>query len=577
MLKIKRFEIFRKVFPFIRDQKSLYFTLGGIKIWNLLLSLIGPVLYLVLINDIMINKKTSLLPLVIAGYIGIYLLQTLGTVINKRLYNKLFLKFNLRIKTKILSIFTRMNVKSFSSFNVGDLKNRMDGDIGVIEKFFNSHILDYFYAVASVTVITIILLFMNWILALTSFIMVPISFMFVKILGKRTQKVSEQQRKMQGEYESFLHESFQSWKQIKANNLENNRSDQFQIYRDQLSKLFFKSHVYWFINRAFIAFKDFFITRMNLYFIGGLLIISGHTNVGVLLAFMNYYGQFFDNISVITDSILGLKNDIPSINRVFEILNYTIIDKPKINNLSDNIYVSDLDFRYYDDQPLVLKNINFSITPKEHVAIVGRSGCGKTTLAKLMVGLYEPLSGKICFGDIDINKIAFESIGHKIGIVLQEPPLFNLSIRENLQFAKNSADDSELAVVCKKANIYDFICGLPDGFDTVIGEHGIKLSGGQKQRLSIARVFLQNPDVIVFDEATSSLDSENEKAIVNAINELSQGKTVVTIAHRLSTILGCARVIVMDDGKILAVGKHEDLKNNNETYDLLFKKQYQLL
>lgn len=575
-IKSQRFDIFKKVYPFIKEGKSLYFTLGGIKIWNLVLSLLGPALYLVLINDIMIDKKVSLLPLVIGGYIGIYLLQTLGTVFNKRFYNKLFLKFNLKIKTKMLSIYSRLNVRTYEKYNIGDLKNRIDSDIGVVEKFFNAHFLDYFYAIANVTIISIILLFMNWILALTSFVMVPLSFWFVKVMGKRAHKVSEKQREIQGEYESFLHGTFQNWKQIKSNNLEENRNNEFQIYRGKLSKLFVKNQIYWFINRAFIAFKDFFITRMNLHFIGGLLIINGQMNVGLLLAFMNYYGQFFSNISAIIDSMLGLKNDIPSINRVLEIINTDIIDKPYFKILDDNISINNLDFRYYNEQPLVLNDISFAVASKEHIAIVGRSGCGKTTLAKLMMALYEPLSGRVCFGDIDINKIAFESVGQKIGIVLQDPPLFNLTIRENLQFAKKSATDDELSIVCRKANILDFISSLPDGFDTIIGERGIKLSGGQKQRLSIARTLLQNPDIIIFDEATSSLDSENEKAIVGAISELSKGKTIITIAHRLSTVLGCDRVVVMDDGKIIAIDIHENLRGKNDIYDLLFEKQYQV-
>jgi ATP-binding cassette subfamily B protein/subfamily B ATP-binding cassette protein MsbA len=299
-----------------------------------------------------------------------------------------------------------------------------------------------------------------------------------------------------------------------------------------------KNQIYWYINRTFIAFKDFFITRMNLYFIGGLLIINGQMDVGILLAFMNYYGQFFQNISSITDSILGIKNDSPSIDRVTEIMDIEISSKPHVKILDDSISINHLDFRYSEEQPLVLKDITFSVASKEHVAIVGRSGCGKTTLAKLLMGLYEPLSGSICFGEVDISKIAFESIGQKIGIVMQDPPLFNLTIRENLQFAKKRATDDELHTVCEKANILDFILSQPDGFETIIGERGIKLSGGQKQRLSIARTLLQNPDMIILDEATSSLDSENEKAIVGAIDELSKGKTIITIAHRLSTILG---------------------------------------
>lgn len=240
MLKSKRLEIFRKVYLFIKSDKILYFALGGIKVWNMILSLLGPALYLILINNIMLDNRVSLLPLVIGGYIGIYLLQTLSIVLNKRFYNKLFLKFNLKIKIKMLSIYSKLDMKIYEKYNVGDLKNRLDSDIGVVEKFFNVHFLDYFYLIINVTIISIILLSMNWVLALTSFVMVPLSFGFVKVMGKRAQRVSEEQREMQGEYESFLHGTFKNWKQVNANNLEGSQSEEFQIYRGKLSKLFVK-------------------------------------------------------------------------------------------------------------------------------------------------------------------------------------------------------------------------------------------------------------------------------------------------------------------------------------------------
>jgi len=573
-LETQRIDIFKKVYPFINNDRHLYIFLCGMKLWTLLLSVLSPMLYLVLINSVMIDKQMSLLLPVILGYIGIYLLQTLGTVVNKKIYIKLFIKFNLKFKTKILSIFTKMDAVTFERYTVGDLKNRIDSDVAVIEKFFTTHMLDYFYSIASAVIIAVILFFMNWLLALTGLVMVPVSFWFVKIMRKRANEVSEQRRKLQGEYESFLHVTFQNWKQIKANNLQESRNEVLQDYRSKMSKLFVKKQIYWYINRAFIAFKDFFITRMNLYFIGGLLIINGRMDVGLLLAFMNYYTQFFNNIASITESLLGLKNDAPGIERTLEIINTEIQKKPEVKSLEDSISLRNVCFHYNDGQPLVLDNVSLSINPKEHIAVIGRSGCGKTTLSKLIMGLFKPLSGSVCIGNTDINSISFESVVNKIGIVMQDPPLFNLTIRENLQFAKRKATEDELISVCKKANIYDFIDGLPDRFDTIIGERGIKLSGGQKQRLSIARTLLQNPDIIIFDEATNSLDSENEKAIVGAIDELSKGKTIITIAHRLSTILGCDRVVVMDNGKITAIDTHENLRGKNEIYDLLFEEQY---
>ncbi len=574
MCKSERIAIFKRLYPFLKSSKKEYILLGGLKVWTLLLSLIPPIFYLLLINRVMTDGELGILPYVIGGYIGVYLLQTLGVVMSKRVYNKLFLKYKLKIKIKILNIYGRMDTQSYEKFGVGDLKNRLDEDVAATEKFFNTHILDYLYALASIAVISVILLFMNPILALTGFVMVPVSFWFTRFMGKKVHKLNEERRVIRGKCESFMLSCFANWKEIKANNLEEKHSEIFDYYRRKLNPLFVKNQVYWYINRAFIAFKDFFITRMNLYFIGGLLIMGGHMNVGLLLAFMNYYAQFFDNITKITDSNLGLKNDKPNIDRVLKTLSTEIADKPNVSNLPDIITINDVSFKYYAEQSSALEHINLTINKGDHIAFVGRSGCGKTTLAKLIMGLYPPDLGSVNIGEYDISKISFESIGRKIGIVLQDPPMFNLTIRENLQFASRNATDDEYISACKRANIYDFIDALPQRFDTIVGERGIKLSGGQKQRLAIARIILQDPDIIIFDEATSALDSENEKTIVSAVKELSNRKTVVTIAHRLSTVLGCNRVILMDRGKIVAEGRHEDLRGHNEIYDLLFEKQY---
>ena len=578
MLKIKseRLKIFKRLYPYIRRHKMLYFILGGFKVFFLLLSLASPIFYMIFINDVLIDKKLYMLILVIVGYVGIYLMQSLATVFNKIVYNRLFLKFNLKLKTDFLSKYSKMESSDYNKYDSGDLKNRIEGDIGVFEKFFVSHCLDYLYAIISTIVIIAILFFMNWILALLGLIMVPLSFQFAKVMGKKAGKVSNEYREKYGEYEGFLHSSFQNWKEIKANNLEDHETQILTNHWQKLSKLFIKNQIYWYVNRVFIAFKDFFITKMNLYFIGGLLIINGHMEVAVLLVFMNYYEQFFGNISTITDLILGLKTDKPSIDRVIEILDYSEPNKPRVVNLSDDITIKNISFKYPNSESLVLQNISLQIKPKKHLAIVGRSGCGKTTLIKLLLGVYPPDAGTIYLSGYDIQKISHDSIGHKISVVMQEPTLFNLTIKENLFIAKRRASQMELDNACKQANIFDFIQELPNKYDTVIGERGIKLSGGQKQRLAIARTILFNPDIIIFDEATSSLDSENEKAIAGEIYELSKGKTIITIAHRLSTVLDCDYVVVMDDGKIIATDTHENLRGQNDIYDLLFKKQYQV-
>lgn len=564
MFKIKneRVEIFKKLYPFIKKNKWHYLLLGGFKMYFLVLSLITPVLYMILINDVMTDKELNMLFWVILGYIAVYLLQTLGIVLNKIVYNKLFIKLNLKIKTELLSKYTEIETKDFVNYGAGDLKNRIVDDVNVFEKFLSSHCLEYFSAVTSAIVIAFILFSMNWKLSIFGFVMVPLSFLFTKVMSKKAEKVSNEYRENYGEYEGFLQSSVQNWKEIKVNNLEEKQTKILTNYWDKLSTLFIKNQIYWYINRAFISFKDFFITKMNLYFLGGLFVINGNMEVAILLGFMSYYDQFFKNILKITNLKLGLKSDRPSIDRVFEILKYPVQEIEKVNVVGDEIQLSNVYFRYDESQEMILKNINIQIKDNEHIALVGRSGCGKTTLAKLLLGIHRAETGTVTIGGKTTHAITTDGTSKKVGAVMQEPVLFNLTIRENLMFAKRSATQSELNLACQRASILDFIESLPNQFETIIGEDGIKLSGGQKQRLAIARTILFDPDIVVFDEATSSLDNENEKAILDSIKYLSKDKTIITIAHRLSSILDADRVIVMDAGEIVASGRHYELKGN---------------
>jgi ABC-type bacteriocin/lantibiotic exporter with double-glycine peptidase domain len=330
-------------------------------------------------------------------------------------------------------------------------------------------------------------------------------------------------------------------------------------------------------NYFFIAVKDMFFTKLNLYFIGAILIFNNKLTIATLLLFMKYFEQFFQSINTITNLDIQFKEDIPSIDRVSEVLFVYAEDNRKmlyVRDVKEGIKCSDVYFRYNDDTDFILKDINLNIKNKEKIAIVGKSGSGKSTLAKLLVGMYNPLKGNIKLDGNDMTHIKSASLHRAMGIVMQDSILFNISIKDNLLLAKPDATDEEINEACDKAFISEFINGLPDGYMTLVGEKGVKLSGGQKQRLAIARVILTNPDIIIFDESTSALDHESEKNINKAIENIALEKTVIIIAHRLSTILSVNRVIVMRNGCIVGEGSHSELLGNNVEYDTLFGKQY---
>lgn len=242
--------------------------------------------------------------------------------------------------------------------------------------------------------------------------------------------------------------------------------------------------------------------------------------------------------------------------------------------LQGNIEFNKVTFNYRSSDTEVLKNINLKINPGEKVAVVGRSSSGKTTLIKLMLGLYEPTEGNILIDNKIIKDISPLDLHKNIGVVMQDNFLFNMTIKENLLLAKPSATDDEIKEACKMAYIDEFIETLPQGYMTLIGEKGIKLSGGQKQRLSIAKVMLSAPNIIVFDEATSALDHESEKFIHMVIENISKGRTIIIIAHRLSSILSADKIVVLNEGKISTIGTHKELLGKDKVYDALFRKQY---
>ncbi|KAI4453119.1 atp-dependent permease mdl1 mitochondrial [Holotrichia oblita] len=467
-----------------------------------------------------------------------------------------------------------MPAKDYDAFDVGDLGTRLQLDINDCQKFFTEQIIEYAYHLSVIVVYGLVLLFICWPLALFGFAMIPLSFLLTKTLKKKGGKVSEEYRNAYGKYEGFVHTSLQSWREVKTLGMEKQESDKFTAYWDKLSPLFVKQEIFWYLNRGVIAFKDLFITRMNLYFLGGLLIFNGYLSVGDLLVFMVYYETLFASVGVINDLDISIETQRPSINRVLEILGRDDDSAriKKLHGFNNALVFSDVTFAY-GDKSTVLHNVNLSIKVGERIAIVGKSGSGKTTLSRLMLNLYEPNIGTVMLDGVALNELDKQSFHHIIGHVAQEPYLLNLSIRDNLLMADSNASDVQLDEVCKMAQIYDFINSLPEKYDTLIGERGIKLSGGQKQRLAIARALLANTSILIFDEATSALDYEAEELVQKALDVYSRGRTVVTIAHRFSAVKSCTRIIVVDDGCIIADGSHDELIVDCRVYRTLFASQ----
>lgn len=572
---IENKEYYKISFSLLKPYRKYYILFLLIKVLVISLQYITPIIYLVLVNDVMGNLESQKLPFVISAYVVVFIISTGLNIISRYTYNHIFYLLNLKLQCKLLKQFINTKHETVSSLNIGDLKNRISSDLGMVGKYLTTYSSDIILTVIFSIVLLVIMFSLSYILALCVLLVIPLSILFSNTLGKQSAVLSDEQRKRYGEYEGQVYDILNNWKEIKTNAIEEIMLERIQEQWNALAKISLKMQVISFFSKVFSRFKDFFLTQMSLYFIGGLLVLNGNLTVGVLVAFMSYFMQLLAKVSEMTDFIFNIKTDRPIAKRLFEVFSWpsTIGTINKVDH--KDIEISNVTFNYPDaeDNQKVIKDVSISFAEKDYVALVGKSGCGKSTLAKLLMRLYTPSVGTIKIGGVDLSALTDSCLYRTINIVMQKPYIFNASLRDNLLLAKSNATEEELIEACKCAFIYDVIQSKPKGFETLIGENGVKFSGGQLQRLAIARILLLNPEIVIFDEATSSLDAQSEEMVLNAMKMISEKKTVISIAHRYSTFSRANKVIVLDEGKIVATGTLAELHGKIEAYDTLVKDQ----
>ncbi len=568
--KSKRLQIFRELLPFIRNNKQSSVYIIIFKFLSTIVLLATPLVYRYFINDvIMENKLSNLLPVII-GYLGLYALQSVFTVAFTFFENRFKNLLRVNIKKKLLSVFSNMRMKEYQKYGKGDLRNMVEEDAKKLEVFFSKNCINFIFSILYITMLNIVMFILDWHMAIFGLLMILLSFFITKFFGGKLKHISGKCRQNIGEFEGLIHCSLQNWKEIKSNNLEKQEEAELASKWKHISGLIMKQTFYNYLTVALNVLNLLVITRVSLYFFGGILIYQKFINVATMLVFINYYDQLNNETTRLTDSIIEFKNDEPQLERIVNMMKTEV--KIKSNRkLVGDIVLDNVSFSYPESQEIVLDKVNTVIPQNSHVAIVGRSGSGKSTLVKLLLGLFAPDDGNIYIGNTNIHSISETSLRHTISAVMQDPLFFNISIQDNLLLVKENATVQEIEKVCRLANIHDFIQSTPDKYNTIIGERGIKLSGGQLQRLAIARTLLTDPDIIIFDEATSSLDSENEQAIVQAIRQISENKAIITIAHRLVTVMESDYIIMLKNGQITAQGNSKKIIQQNEDISSLFQ------
>lgn len=479
-------------------------------------------------------------------------------------------KIEYDMRAEIFAHFQKMPFSFFDDQKVGQLMSRITSDLFDITELLHHGPENVTISVIKIIGALCILLSIDKKLALAAFALVPFMIVYAYFFNKKMKQTFRINRKKIAAINEQIEDNLSGIRVVKSFANEQLENEKFEIGNKAFLEA--KKNNYKYMggyNAGLIGFN----TMINLVVIvaGGIMFTKNMVNVTDFVTFLLYINIFTDPVKTLIDFTEQFQNGYSGYERFRQILDMEpeIKDKEgakELTNVVGNIKFDDVSFRYNDNDHRVLKHINLEIPAGSYIALVGSSGAGKTTLCNLIPRFYDVTKGSISIDDEDIRNVKLKSLRNNIGMVQQDVYLFAGTIYENIKYGKPTATKEEVIAAAKEANAYDFIMSLPNGFDTDIGQRGIKLSGGQKQRLSIARVFLKNPPILIFDEATSALDNESEKVVQESMEKLAKNRTTFVIAHRLSTIRNAEKILVLTENGIEEQGTHNELINKKGIY-----------
>ena len=481
------------------------------------------------------------------------------------------------IRDRLFTHLQRLSFKFYANTRVGEVISRVINDVEQTKDFVITGLMNVWLDTITILITLVLMGRMDVKLTLISVIVFPLYGGSVKYFFGNLRKYTRARSQALAEVQGFLHERVQGMPIIKSFAIEDHEQGQFAKRNSNfLEKALI--HTRWTAKSFAVVNTITDIAPLIIIFYAGYQVIHGHLSVGTLAAFIAYIDNLYSPLRRLVNSGTTLTQAFASMDRVFELIDekYDIDDKPgavECKNVKGELDFQHVGFSYDKEEELVLKDVDLKVRAGETVALVGMSGGGKSSLVSLIPRFYDVTEGRILLDGTDIRDLQVRSLRDKIGMVLQDNILFSESVRANIMLGRPGATEEEVIAAAKAANAHEFILNLPDGYDTQVGERGVKLSGGQKQRIAIARVFLKNPPILVLDEATSALDLESEHLIQEALEELAKDRTTFIVAHRLSTITHADRIILIEHGKIVEMGRHEELMGKQGSYFNLFQIQ----
>jgi ABC-type multidrug transport system fused ATPase/permease subunit len=551
--------------PYLSSQLDLLLAL----LLAMGLSLLDPLIIKYVIDKVLVQGLRSEFDVLMVALIGITAFGGLFRVIGSYIYSFVGQKLLFDIRNQLFRHLESQPPAFYASRRSGEIMSRVNSDVGALQELTNEIAIGVVTDLLSVAGVLAILLLIDWRMCLIALTVVPVFALVVVLFSKRIRRQSRRVREQVAEITAFFQEVLPAISLVQSYGREKHEADRLAARGREMISMRLRLTLLGSSSGALIGLVGS-LAPLSVLWVGGRSVMAGTVTLGTLVAFYTYVGRLLAPIFRLAQLNVQVQTSLASVDRIFEYLDIEpqIKDRPgthPVNDVAGAICFRHVTFAYEPDRP-VLSDICLDVAPGQRVAVMGPSGAGKTTLANLLCRFYDPQGGQVTVDGVDIRDMTLSSLRRMIALVSQESMLFHASIRENLSYAREGVSDEEIVAASQAARLHDFVMGMPQRYDTIVGDRGVKLSGGQRQRIAIARAILKGARIVVFDEAMSSLDSEVERAIQETLPTLMRGRTAIMIAHRPSVASIADRIVVLDAGCVVDQGPHDVLVGRCELY-----------
>jgi ATP-binding cassette subfamily B protein len=554
----------RRIVGLFRPYRRRLVAVSAIIVLSAGIGVVSPFLLREVLDVAIPEENVGLLTALVAGMVAIPILTGILGVWQTLLSNRIGQSVMHDLRTQVYRHLQRLSLAFFTRTRIGEVQSRIANDIGGIENVVTSTATSVLSNVTTVLATIVAMFLLDWRLAVFALALLPLFVWLTKRVGVKRRKVTKERQESLADVSSIVQESLSVSGILlgKTMGRTDDLAERFSLESERLAELEVRTRMTGRWMMAAIQ-TSFAVMPALVYWFAGFTIAQGSDTItiGTLVAFTTLQARLFFPIMGLLNVQLDVQSSLALFDRIFEYLDHEVdivegertLEAPRGEVRLDGVW-----FRY-EEASWTLQDVSFTVPPGTKTALVGETGSGKTTCAYLVARLYDATRGSVSIDGVDVRELTFPSLASTVGVVSQETYLFHATVRENLRFAKPEATDEEVEEAARAAQIHELVATLPDGYETIVGERGYRFSGGEKQRIAIARTILRNPPVLVLDEATSSLDTQTERLVQEALERLSEGRTTIAIAHRLSTVRDADQIVVLDRGQIVEVGTFDEL------------------